>query len=50
MPQKNSIQPRRLKEDDLTTLLEVLRLAPSAYGLQPFKSLSNRQPCNSRTT
>jgi nitroreductase len=30
---------KKISESDLNTLLEVLRLAPSAYGLQPFKIL-----------
>jgi nitroreductase len=30
---------KKIKEEDVTTLLEVLRLAPSAYGLQPYKIL-----------
>ena len=30
---------KKISESDLHTLLEVLRLAPSAYGLQPFKIL-----------
>ncbi len=35
---------KKISEKDLNTLLEVLRLAPSSYGLQPLKILVIQDP------
>jgi nitroreductase len=35
---------RKISEQDLTTLLESIRLSPSSYGLQPFKVILIENP------
>jgi nitroreductase len=35
---------KKISESDATTLLEVLRLAPSSYGLQPWKFIVVQNP------